>query len=367
MIIISDIKSKLRENVKMMYLVTILFTAAFYAIVLLYAQNADVEKNTKANYPFNYIYLSQSNNNNEIEHVKFLQDTLSGKSGYEEYKYTIRSKDKENGNSNNIMSETEYNRALKGLGDKPISLKNNEVYIVSGSPDIIPDNNINEQLKTTLEKEGVKPSVAGISKQNITPAGFFKTITVLNDEMLSKLDKKETYNIVKIYSYNIEKWKEEAKITKELESKIISEEEYKFGFFSANKLLAVEKNSKNLMLYVGFFISVIFVMAASSMIYFKLITDLEKECAKFKGIVKIGLSKKELSKIISTQNFILMFVPFSVAIILLFMGVWPLSSKLGESYITVSIMCSVVFLIIQIIGYIMVNSKFKEAIFKEVI
>lgn len=365
MVIIADIKSKLRENVKMMYLVTILFTAAFYAIVMLYAQNIDVEKNTKANFPFNYTYVSQSNNNHEIEHVKLIEETLKEKNGYKEYKYEVRSKGEDG--RKGIMSLSDYNRALKGTYGKTISLEKNEVYIVSGSPDIMPANNISNEMKTVLEKEGAKPSVVGISKQNITPAGFFDTISVLNDEMLNKLDEKEVYNIVKIYSYNINGWKEEAKTTKELESKIIMEKEYKFGFFSANELLATEKNSKNLMLYVGFFISLIFVIAASSMIYFRLITDLEKECVKFKGIVKLGLSKKELSKIISTQNFILMFVPFSVAIILLFIGIWPLSSKLGESYFKVALLCSVTFFIIQLIGYILVNSKYKKAVFEEVV
>lgn len=365
MVIIADIKSKLRENVKMMYLITILFTVAFYAIVLLYAQNIDVEKNTKANYPFNYTYVSKSNNNHETEHVKLIEETLKEKSGYKEYKYKVRSKGEDG--RNGLMSESEYNLALKGTYGNSISLKKNEVYIVSGSPDIMPANNINNDIKTVLEKEGVKSSVVGISKQNITPSGFFNTISVLNDEMLNKLEKKEDYNLVKVYSYNTNSWKEEGGITKKLNSKIIMEKEYKFGFFSANELLSTEKSSKNLMLYVGFSISLIFVIAASSMIYFRLVTDLEKECVKFKGIVKIGLSKKELSKIISTQNFLLMFVPFLVAIILLFIGIWPLSSKLGESYFKVTLLCSVTFFIIQTIGYILVNSKYKKAVFEEVL
>lgn len=365
MIIIADIKSKLRENVKMMYLITILFTVAFYAIVMLYAQNIDVEKNTKANFPFNYTYVSKSNNNHEIEHVKLLEDTLKEKNGYKEYKYKARYKSEDSRNV--LMSESEYNLALKGTYGNPISLKKNEVYIVSGSPNMKPFNNIGDEIRISLEKEGITPSVVGMSEQNITPTGFFDTVSVLNDEMLKELDEKETYKIVKIFSYNTNSWKEEEDITEELQSKLIMEEEYKFGFFSANELLASEKNSKNLMFYVGFFISLIFVIAASSMIYFRLITELEKECVKFKGIVKLGLSKKELSKIISTQNFMLMLVPFLVALILLFIGIGSISNNSGESYFTVALECSAVFFIIQVIGYILVNSKYKKAVFEKVI
>lgn len=366
MIIISDIKSKLRSNINTMYLVTILFTGAFFAIVMLYAANADVERKVKASYPYDYTYVSLRNNNYEKEHVKLLQDTLKEKSGYIQYTYTIMYKG-ETYEDAVVMSESEYNNALKGIGGAPISLKNNEVYIISGSPSIIPNNNISKEVETILKKQGVTPTVLGISKRNIMPEGFFRRIHVLSDEISKNFNKKENYDNIKVYAFNINNWKEESKVSKKLSSKIIGGKEYKFGFFNAEELFTTEKNSKNLMFYIGFSMSAIFTIAASSMIYFKLFTELEKECIKFKGIAKLGLSKKELSKIISTQIFTLMFVPFFVALILLFTIGGFLGGEIVKSYFTVAIVCSVIFLIIQILGYIIVNSKYKKAVFKEVI
>lgn len=365
MIIIADIKAKLRSNVKIMYLVTILFTGAFYSIVMLYAANADVERATKENYPYSYTYVSLSNNNYEKQHIKFIRDNIKDKSGYKEYAFTVRYKE-ETDRSATIMSESEYNNAIKAIGGTPISLKSNEIYIVSGSSKTMASHNINEHIQNVLEKQGVTLKVLGVSKENVTPEGYFSKINVLKDEIAASFDKKEGFDTIKVYGFNIDNWKEEGETTEHLMSNIKGDNEYKFGFFSAQNLYETEKNSKNLMFYVGFFISVIFVIAASSMIYFKLFTELEKECVKFKGIVKIGLSKRELSNIISTQIFILMFVPFLLAITLLFAGTWFWGNVI-KSYFTVALLCSLIFLIIQISGYIMVNSKYKTAVFKKVI
>lgn len=364
MIIISDIKAKLRSNVKIMYLITILFTVAFYAIVILYSANTDVEKVTKASYPYSYTYVSLSNNDYEKQHVNLIRNSIKDKDGYKEYIFTIRCKGKTYENAV-VMSQSEYNNVLKATNRNPISLKNNEIYIVSGSPKTMPSRNINEDVKNILEKQGITPKVVGVNAKNITTEGYFGEINVLNDEMMNAFNKKEGFDNIKVYGFNIGNWKEEGRITENLRSKIKITDEYKFGFFSAQELFVTEKNSKNLMFYIGFFISIIFVIAASSMIYFKLFTEIEKECIKFKGIVKIGLSKKELSKIISIEIFILMFTPFLLAIAFLFAGSGSLGNKIS-SYFTVSVVCSLVFLIIQTLGYIIVNLKYKKVIFKKV-
>ncbi|WP_027622953.1 ABC transporter permease [Clostridium lundense] len=359
MIIIADLKGKLRSNVKTMYLVTILFTGAFYAIVMLYAANTDVERVTKASYPYSYTYASLSNNNYEKQHINLIRNSIKDKDGYKEYTFTVRYKGQTYGNAV-VMSQSEYNDVVKAVHGNPISLKNNEIYIVSGSPKTMASSDINDDVKAVLEEQGITPKVVGVNVENITPEGYFGKINVLDDEMVKGFD------TIKVYGFNIDNWKEEGEVTENLRSKIKGDNEYKFGFFSAEELFVTEKNSKNLMFYVGFFISIIFVIAACSMIYFKLFTEIEKESVKFKGIIKIGLSKKELSKVITTEIFILMFTPFLLAIAFLFAGGWPFGSKIN-SYFTVAVVCSLVFLVIQTLGYIMVSLKYKKAILKKVI
>lgn len=129
----------------------------------------------------------------------------------------------------------------------------------------------------------------------------------------------------------------------------------------------MEKSSKNLMFYVGFMLSLIFMIAALSMIYFRLITDLDKEREKYKGIMKIGLSKKELSSIVSKQLAELIFVPFVVASLFFLIGVAFLRDVIGGSLGNVAAASLVIFLAIQCLGYLAVNNKYRRTLMKDLV
>ncbi|WP_061994578.1 ABC transporter permease [Clostridium sp. ATCC 25772] len=361
MITISDIKSKLNSNTKMMYLVTVLFIGAFLAIDILYASSADIEKYTINAQPYSYTYMSLGNNDNEQEHIELIGNSLKDKVGYKKFKAEILYKDKDF--RNGLISESDYNNLIEGVGGEKVSLKDNEVYLAKVSSEVITEDNSSKESMSLLG--GNNYTIVGLGEKNIFPEGYFNTVIVVNDETLNTLNERENFNIIKDYSYNINNWQNESVLSKELKSKLVMGDVYKFGFFSANDILNVEKMVKNLTLYIGFFISIIFVIAALSIIYFRLITDIERERIKFKGIIKLGLSKKELSKIISTQNFILMFVPFIISTIITFIVMLILSANFSGSYIKAGVGCSIIFLVIEIIGYIIVNTKYKNSILEK--
>lgn len=363
MITISDIKSKLNSNTKMMYLVTVLFIGAFLAIDILYASSADIEKYTINAQPYSYTYMSLENNDNEQGHIELIGNSLKDKVGYEKFKAEILYKDEDF--RNGLISESDYNNLIEGVGGEKVSLKDNEVYLAKVSSDLSMEEDSSKQNISLLGENNY--TIIGLGEKNIFPEGYFNTVTVVNDETLNTLDERENFNNINDYSYNVNNWQNESAVTKELQSKLVMGDVYKFGFFSANDILNTEKMVKNLTLYIGFFISIIFIIAALSIIYFRLITDMEKECIKFRGIVKLGLSKKELSKIISTQNFILMFVPFIISTIITFIVILILSANFSGSYIKAGVGCSIIFLVIEVIGYIIVNTKYKNSILKEIL
>ena len=68
-------------------------------------------------------------------------------------------------------------------------------------------------------------------------------------------------------------------------------------------------------LFVGLFIGIVFFVSAGSFLYFRLYTDLDQDKNKFKAVAKIGLSEKELKKILSRQIMILFFIPILIALV----------------------------------------------------
>lgn len=361
MILASDFKSKLKINVNMMFLVTILLTGAFSAISMLYTAQADVESNVKKAYPFSYIYISTEDNEKRAQNVELFEKTLSKQVGYENYYFNILNE--KNSSRSAIISESDYNKIAHAVNANPVSLKKSQVYIIRGAKQANFNIENNSTVNAIFQDLGIKSMVIGQSDNAITPEGLFNNICVISDEIYKDI-KYEDFQANSIFAYNVANWKEDLGTAQSLRDAVTDYGQNLFGFFSAGELYETEKMAKNLMLYIGFVLSVIFVLAASSMIYFRLITEKEKETIKFRSIIKIGLSKKDLSKIIFQNLAILMFVPFIIASLFLFIGAAALSNMIGGSYSIVAIICFAVFLLLQSVGYIFVARTYNKTILK---
>ncbi|MBG9789441.1 FtsX-like permease family protein [Brevibacillus laterosporus] len=71
----------------------------------------------------------------------------------------------------------------------------------------------------------------------------------------------------------------------------------------------------SLTMFIGLFISLLFFIASSSMIYFKLFTELQEDQTQFKALSRIGLTQGEIQKIVFTQVAIIFFVPCILGIV----------------------------------------------------
>lgn len=366
MLTISGLKAKSRMNVKLMYLVTLLLTGAFFSIVMLYSANVNVKDTTKENIPYSFIYTSNSGNTAQGTHIKFLEQTLEKKEGYQPYKFQFLYNP--NAREQAFISQKDYNTAVKGLHSSPIFLKKNEVYIINGLPNEKLNQDISSQTKNTFYKLNIEPKVIGISNQNILPGGYVRKLFVVSNEQFVKYTQLKLLQPVNVFAYNIDNWEKNTNIqaAEALAKKIGLSEQQSYGFFSQGDLYAVEKNTKNLMFYVGFMISLIFIIAAISIIYFQLITDMSSEREKYKGIIKMGLSKRELSKIISRQLFIVLFIPFTLASTFLFIGVGFLENLVGNSLTPISLICFGIFLSIQLVGYFMLKNKYVKILLRHI-
>ncbi|GAB1787074.1 FtsX-like permease family protein [Priestia megaterium] len=359
---ISGLKAKSRTNVRMMYLVTLLLTGAFFSIIMLYSANINAKDTTQSHIPYSYIYTSNIDNPVQKKHVQLIEKTLKGKDGYASYKFYFVYNP--NDRTQAFISQGSYNRAVKGLGVQPVSLKKNEVYIINGMPKEELRKEIPVQVKNIFNKIGTTANVKGVSNQNILPSGYVPKLFVVPNEQFKQYTQIKDLKAVNVFAYNVDAWDKDIKTAKKLEKKIPISEHLNYGFFSQGDLYDSEKNMKNLMFYVGFMISLIFIVADISIIYFQLITDIEKERERYRGIRKMGLSKRELSQIISRQLFVLLFVPFALATIFLWIGVEYLKGLIGDNLASISLLCFSIFFIVQLTGYLLLKTKYIKSLLK---
>ena len=67
-------------------------------------------------------------------------------------------------------------------------------------------------------------------------------------------------------------------------------------------------------MFVGIFVSLVFIVSTGSFLYFRLYSDLANDTQKYRMIYRLGLSRKELKKMVYRQVGILFFIPLVVAL-----------------------------------------------------
>ncbi|MBO8163223.1 MAG: hypothetical protein H0Z34_05780 [Brevibacillus sp.] len=122
------------------------------------------------------------------------------------------------------------------------------------------------------------------------------------------------------------------------------------------------KQMANTVLFVGLFLGILFFVASGSFLYFRLYTDLETDKRQYRAITKIGLTEKELTRIVSTQIALLFFVPIAVAIVhssIAFVSLHSMLTLLHVSSIvkpTATVLTS--FLLVQIVYFLLIRARY---------
>lgn len=352
LLLFAELKSKYRGLVNTIFIVSALLIGVFSAITMLYGMRNDVEAKALENYIYSYTYIVADDTINSEEKLESIRGILSNKEGYEEISFDVKMiEDSRSG----ITSQSNYNISARILGLDEVDLRENELLLVAGSNSKDPF--IYEDYLTDF-------NIIDIQKRLITPEGYFSKIVVLEDKIFNSLET-ESINLT-INAFNVEDWKEDMSTHDKIRELVTDGGKNLQGFFSSGYLFQGEKMAKNLGLYIGGALSIIFVLASISMVYFRLVTEKEREVLKYKNLMKIGLSEKEFS-IINNKNIgILVFVPFIIASMFLLALQVVLYTKLNLNFLQISLIIYIVFLGLQIIGYIFTKNNYKNTILKSI-
>ncbi len=85
------------------------------------------------------------------------------------------------------------------------------------------------------------------------------------------------------------------------------------------------------LLFIGVFIGIVFFLATGSIIYFKLVTDAVTEKSKFDILFKLGVTEKEIKKIISKQIWPIFVIPLFFGIAHSMVALWGISINLIDN------------------------------------
>ena len=342
----------------MLFLVTILSAVAFTAITGVYALSSVVKDESLKDNPFTLTYTSYSSNENELQHIKTIDEMLESHGfQYEKYKSEIIKQVSKDNYTIHIIKQSDYNNRASALGLDQVALNKDQALLVPIYVRFDPKRDKTlSQKNITLDDGEINLEVAGIAPKVIFYSGLFPNLVVVNNETYDKIANiQEKYHS---YSYDIPDWLNTLEVTEKLREKLGVGEHGIYFWSTRIEGYNLENQNKKLFLYVGFFLGVIFFLGASSFLYFRLYTDLNQEKSKYIGMSKLGLSFGEMKKVASIQIAMLFFVPYILASVHTYFAINVLQTVLYSSVLNQFLVVIGVFLILNIIYYVTVRSRY---------
>ncbi|EML6322978.1 MULTISPECIES: FtsX-like permease family protein [Bacillus cereus group] len=371
MLWISDLVSRTRSNINVLFIVSMLSALAFTIIIGLFAANNNTKASVLERYPVPFTYTSEGDNSLEQKHISTIETELTTNNFlYKKYKFTVL-KDTASKEDIMLMKMSDYNAIAKQLKRPEITIDSTEVYIISRhSPELLDlvSNPFAKQNTITLGSNKKEFHIKGFINKGIEPSFAFPHLAVVQDYVFDNMIPHIETTV--IYNYFVENWENAIVPTKNM-LRVISgdarefyekhtEEKAPVPFFihTATDELIYGKGNAVAQFFIWAFLGFIFFIGAASVLYFRMYNDLTTERQKYITITKLGLTESEMFRSATIQLGILFFVPYIVAGVHTLFAVKFLQSMFSFSLLKETCIVLTFFGIIEIIFFFLIRSLY---------
>lgn len=351
LILLSDLSFRMKDNARTFFMVAIISTVAFSAIGTLFGFQTYLTSGMKQANPFSFNYYGNEASDEEMTRDIVTVNQLLKEHDIEAKQLTTELEYYETMDDSQtlIASESMYNEFADLLGEKKLDLEADEVIGVEYSEAVMGGLDETEFVDQPVQLE----NGGDLHLKEVIASGVLPELNahyVVSDTAYAKLlppDRKEDYTV-----WQATKGQNEALIEV---GEVLSEEIPPQNFQANDYIIYSINKSFGPILFIGLFIGIVFFVSAGSFLYFRLFTDLAEDKAKFSAIAKIGLTNKELAKVITRQMAILFFAPILVALTHGAVALTALAHFFDYSLVKESSVVLGSFFIIQLIYFLIVR------------
>ncbi|PHC87408.1 ABC transporter permease [Bacillus wiedmannii] len=371
MLWISDLVSRTRSNINVLFIVSMLSALAFTIIIGLFAANNNTTASVLERYPVPFTYTSEGDNSLEQKHITTIETELTNNNfQYRKYKFTVVN-DTASKEDIMLMKMSDYNAIAKQLKRPEITLDSTQVYIISRhSPELLNlvSNPFAKHNTITLGSNKKEFHIKGFINKGIEPSFAFPHLAVVQDYVFDNMIPHIETTV--IYNYFVENWENAIVPTKNM-LRVISGDARKFYekhteenaqvpffIYTATDELIYGKGNAVAQFFIWAFLGFIFFIGAASVLYFRMYNDLTTERQKYITITKLGLTESEMFRSATIQLGILFFVPYIVAGIHTIFAIKFLQSMFSFSLLKETLIVLTLFGIIEIIFFFLIRSLY---------
>lgn len=381
MITLSQIIYKLKDNAKVLFIASILSAVTLTASVSVYSIQKSVLRSIEQSFPQDFNIIERGLNYHSSVSPEKIEGTIKAYGHELEYKNRIRlikaknkeskiSKPTQNKMDFYIMSNFDYNLIASQFGKKKVQLQDGEVLIHTynimgrmGSKYFIDDN---EYLTLVTDNEDLKLRIKDeISGGIINDDDKGTNTAIVSDKVFEGIFKNvpDEEKLV-YYGYNIKDWMNAYDAVEKVEKMFPDNNKSSFSERVVKYLPTIR--SMSLVLFIGTFISIIFFISTSSIIYFKIFNEIQKDKQEFISLKKMGVANDEIKSIVGNQCAIMFLLPFVVAVSHSIFAIKSLSNLLGDNLLGYFIVISLIYLGLQLIYFLCARTIYNNQIMTEI-
>lgn len=363
MISTSQLLYRIKSNAKMLSVIAILSATTLTAIgvsISVYFMSSQVVDQRS---PYSYT-LSLDNK----EYIKEFEQALADSKDHklvDKFILSYIDLDSYNENSNGfkdsyqIISLSNLNEILKLEGDKELGSITDKEFIYADS------GMIKEYEKTNIDLNNNGKSVSLNCKSSLEKKLFNSfasaDMVVVSDNEFENL--KENNELKHYYSYNITNQKNGEEFNKKvlkITEKYPSENEKRPSssyVFSYYKTFKDEFTTSGVMVFIGVFVGLVFLVCTGSVIFFKLLSEAQDEAPRYTVLKKIGVDEDDIKSSVYKQVGFNFFLPLVLGSLHSIVANYVVCKILGQNLSIVMLWTLIPYSIIYIIYYL-ITSKF---------
>ncbi|MDD3363221.1 MAG: ABC transporter permease [Hespellia sp.] len=364
LLLLSNVTNKIRTNLQLITISAVLYGITFLSVILMVSATKHVKDLVRKQCPYAYIYSSWSEQADTEGNVAFIEQRIQDEPGYKTMKMSFWEKDNEDMSRIMIMPANMYNQIAEFSKYSKVQLQGEAAMVVAG--DVLEKNfEIPEVYTEMCQKLGYQLQRTDTQANLIGLDGYFNSTTVVSDEVFEGI--KDQLIVKDFYAFDVQNWTSLHKETDEMYERFLPlRDKQEATFISDYYYYETDKLAKNLILYIGSILCFSFLLGITSFIYSRLYSTMEKECDYYKNIVKIGLAKKELKKVLNKYIEILMWTPFVLGLLFLWGGILIIDKMSVISNLGTGIICTVVYIVVQGLMVLLVKRMYSKKIMEGV-
>ncbi|MFJ8351872.1 FtsX-like permease family protein [Bacillus paramycoides] len=214
-----------------------------------------------------------------------------------------------------LISQSTFNKIAKQLDAEAVNLSENEAFVYdslyietldfgplyTGNTAVFPAGNETKELK-----------IKGVNNKNVTNLG--ELFVIVPDETYEQA--KQGHETRTVKNIDVKGERNSKELTEKLASIMPAGESEvlkPFNDFYTGFQMGLE--TTGLMMFIGMFLGLVFLLATGSIIYFKQLTEASADRDRYVVLHKIGVTKQEMKKAIAKQVSFIFAIPLIIGIL----------------------------------------------------